>query len=305
MHDPQAKTAGVIGLGDMGLHLAANLVKNGFATSGFDLREERMGMLEDAGGKPAASVADLAGSCDAIFLMVLNGKQVHAIAGGPEGLLANMRPGQAAIVTATISPHELEQLLPEVDAAGVDLIDSPVSGGMPGAASGTLTLMVAGADDAIERHKPALEAVSAKILRVGDKPGQGQRVKAALQAGFGAVFASLLEAAALAAKLGVPPETVKEVFMNTLIGGKSMEACLSNALERKFAGTGSTVNTIHKDLGISLAMGRETGLPMAMSSASYQLFEATLAMFPGEDNWALYKVLEAVSSKYPEEEGKQ
>ena len=104
------KTVGVIGLGDMGIGLANNTLKAGFPTVGFDLREERLELLEAAGGRRAASCAELGAACDALFVMVLNGRQVHDAVLGEDGLLTRMDPGKTVIVSATIFPAGSESL---------------------------------------------------------------------------------------------------------------------------------------------------------------------------------------------------
>ena len=129
--------AGVIGLGDMGSGLAKNLIKNGITTTGLDLNDERMNAFVEMRGTPAGSVAELGTNSDAVFVMVMNGIQAKAVILGDDGLVAHMPKGGAVILTATIKPSEARYIGTALEGSGIHLIDSPVSGGFPGAQAGT------------------------------------------------------------------------------------------------------------------------------------------------------------------------
>ena len=104
------KRVGIIGLGDMGIGMAKNVIDGGFELIGFDLRAERLGMLKSLGGTPAASLKQLGESVDFVFVMVLNGKQVWDIVVGENGLLQSLKPGVAIDVSATIEPREMRDV---------------------------------------------------------------------------------------------------------------------------------------------------------------------------------------------------
>ena len=130
------KSVGVIGLGDMGLAMARNLLAAGFPTSGYDLREERLALLEEAGGSRAANPAKLARDVEVVFVMVLNGAQAQQVVSGENGLLGALPPGATLIITATIEPCELRAIASALAGSGIHLIDCPVSGGQFGAEAG-------------------------------------------------------------------------------------------------------------------------------------------------------------------------
>ena len=285
----------VIGLGDMGLPIACNLVEGGHSVQGFDLRAERLEMLEKAGGTPASDIASAAKNVDTVFIMVMNGKQVHDIVLGENGLLANLAKDSCIIVTATINPGELDAIVEPCEKAGIGLIDSPVSGGRAGAESGNLTLMLSGAPDVVDSRTGVLESISGKVFRVGEKPGVGMRTKTALQATIGSVFVAIFEGMALAAKAGVKGEAMAEVLSNSAVGSPMVKFCSENIIDRKFTETGSQMPTIHKDVGISVDYAREMGVPLFVTSSAFQVFQAAMTAFPGEDNWAGVKVYEQIT----------
>lgn len=285
---------GVIGLGDMGSGLAKNLIKNGFETFGFDLSETRMKAFTDMGGKAASSVGEVGRNADAVFVMVMNGKQAKAVIYEPGGLTDVLKPGSAIILTATINASEAREIGAALEGSGIHLIDSPVSGGFPGAQGGTLTMMAAGSDEALAEYRPVMEAVSKTIHRVGDKAGMGQTVKAVLQSLIGSIFSATFEAAALAAKAGVKGQVLYDVVSTSGAGCGVANNALAQIIDRKFAGTGSAIGTMYKDLTISLDMARELGVPLFTAATAMQLFQAGKTKHPEGDNWIVTRVIEDI-----------
>ena len=288
------KRVGVIGLGDMGSGLAKNLIKNRFETTGLDLSAKRMAAFTEMGGHPAKSVAEVGEAADAVFIMVMTGDQAKAVIFGANGLISTLKPGSAVILTATVKPSEAREIGAGLEGTGIHLIDSPVSGGFPGAQGGTLTMMAAGAPDVLEEYRPVMEAVSRTIHHVGGRAGEGQTVKACLQSLIGSIFSATFEAAALAAKAGVSGEVLYKVFSTSGAGCGVANTALENIIDRKFEGTGSHIATMHKDLTISLDLARELGVPMHTASTAMQLFHAGKTKYPDGDNWVVTRVIEDI-----------
>ncbi len=286
--------AGVIGLGDMGSGLAKNLIANGFEVTGIDLSEARMTAFRDMGGLPAANVADVGANSDAVFVMVMNGDQAKSVILGDAGLTGKMAKGGAIILTATIKPSEAREIGEAMQGTGIHLIDSPVSGGFPGAQGGTLTMMASAPKDVLDQFAPVMEAVSATIHRIGDAPGTGQTVKACLQTLIGSIFSATFEASVLAAKAGVTGENLFKVFSTSGAGCGCTNTALENIIDRKFENTGSGIGTMHKDLTISMNLAEELGVPMQMASTAMQIFHAGRSKYPDGDNWACARVIEEI-----------
>ena len=286
--------AGVIGLGDMGSGLAKNLIANGFETTGFDLSEVRMAAFKDLGGNPATCVAEVGAASDAVFVMVMNGDQAKAVILGEDGLVAHLGAGSTILLTATIKPREAAEIGAALKGSGCHLIDSPVSGGFPGAQSGTLTMMAAGEASVLDKAKPVMDAVSGTIHRVGTDPGMGQTVKSCLQTLIGSIFSATFEASVLAAKAGVSGEVLYNVFSTSGAGCGCTNVALENIIDRQFENTGSGIGTMHKDLTISLDMAEELEVPMQMASTAMQIFHAGKSKYPDGDNWACTRVIEDI-----------
>lgn len=289
------KNIGFIGLGNMGISMAENLIKNGFNLTGFDLSPKQLDTLKELGGTPAATCKEVGEKSDAVFIMVLNGDQVKSAIFDEEGLLAGLRPGSTIIVSATIHPseiREIEQLLSDTE---IHLVDTPVSGGKPGAESGTLTMMTAAPQDVFDNIKPVLEAVGKNIFHVGEEIGLGQTVKASLQALIGASFTAIFESLVLGVKAGASAEVLYDVFSKSGVGSPLFENAASLIIERKFKDTGSHIGTMYKDLGITMNLAKENGVSMFTTSAAFELFQAGISLFPDEDNWSIVKLLEQIA----------
>jgi putative dehydrogenase len=289
------KKIGIVGLGDMGIGLTQNLLNNEFKLTGYDVRDERIKDLVQKGGSPAKNCLEVAQNSDVVFVMVLNGQQVKEVVLGKGGLIEGLQKGATVIITATIHPSEIKELEEPLAEKGINLVDSPVSGGKSGADNGTLTMMVAAKKEVFDDCKVVLEAVGQSIFHVGEEIGIGQTVKASLQALIGASFTAIFESLVLGTKAGVKPETLYEVFGSSGVSSPLFKNCAKLIMERKFVGTGSHIGTMYKDLGISMNMAKENGCAMFTASAAYELFRSGMSLFPDEDNWAIVKLLEQIA----------
>lgn len=287
------RRVGFVGLGDMGLGMARNLVAAGFEVRGFDLRAERRSLLDEAGGLGVASIEDVADGADTVFVMVLNGAQALTVA---QTLAPAMRPGTTLILSATIKTSEAQAVEAVLSKRGIEMIDTPVSGGRAGAEGGTLTLMLAAKAAVLEANRDALDAISGTLHHVGETIGQGQTVKSALQAIFGCTFAGIYEALVLGAKAGVKGQTMLDVFGSSACASPVLKASIANIIDRKLDNTGSGIRTMHKDLSVTINLSREVGAAMFTTAASYELFQAAKTKFPDGDNQIIVKLLEEIAN---------
>jgi len=286
--------AGVIGLGDMGSGMAKNLIANGFETSGFDLSKTRMADFTAMGGVGCADAAEVGSHADVVFVMVMNGDQAKSVILGQDGLASAMSAGGVIILTATIRPSEAREIGAGLDGTGLRLIDSPVSGGFPGAQGGTLTMMAAAPDDLLAAARPVMEAVSGTIHHVGQSVGEGQVMKSCLQSIIGSIFSATFEAAVLAAKAGVPGQVMYDVVSTSAAGCGITRTALENIIDRKFEGTGSGIGTMHKDLTIALDMGEDLGVPLFTAATAMQIFHQGKTKYPHGDNWICTRIMEEI-----------
>ncbi len=288
---------GIVGIGDMGSGLARNLIKAGFDVSGFDLKPNRMADFSEMGGNACASSAEVGAASNVVFIMVMNGDEVREVIFGPDGttgLASTLPAGSVIVLTATIKPREARALSDDLAGHDLMIVDSPVSGGRPGADGGTLTLMAAGSDAAMEAASGPMAAISGTIHRVGQEVGEGQTVKACLQSLIGSIFTGAFEATALAAKAGVPGQVLFDVFSTSAAGCGITNAAVGSVMARKFEDTGSHINTMHKDLTISLDLAMELGVPLFTASTAMQMFQAGRTRHPDGDNQVVAKISEEI-----------
>ncbi len=266
-------TVGFIGLGAMGLPMARNLVTRGFQVRGFDMRREATDALVEAGGAAAASSSDAAKGADRLVLMVVNAAQAEQVLFA-DGALEALPHGGIVILTATCPPGAVEKLSERVAAAGLRFLDSPVSGGVAGAKSATLTIMAAGPSATFAAAKPVLEALGDKIFHVGERPGQGAVVKTVNQLLCGVHIAVVAEAFSLAAHVGVDLNVMLKI-----LGGSSASSWMLNDRGPRMLQADpevtSAVDIFVKDLGIVLEAGRETKAALPFAALAHQLFLAT------------------------------
>ena len=200
---------GFIGLGNMGLPMALNLVKAGHAVAGNDVTPKGMEALAAAGGKAARSLAEAAQS-DIVVTMLPAGQQVRDVYLGANGILAKAKKGTLFIDSSTIDVATARAVAMEAEKKGMLMIDAPVSGGVGGAQGATLTFMVGGPDAAFEKAKPILEKMGKTIVHAGGA-GAGQAAKICNNMILGVSMIAVSEAFVLAEKLGLDKQKLFDI----------------------------------------------------------------------------------------------
>ncbi len=285
---------GLIGVGNMGMGMSRNILKAGHELTVYDVRPEPLETLAQEGAYTATSPREVGAAADTVFIMVLNVEQVKAALLTEDGLLAGLKPGGTVICTATIGRAQVMEAAELVTEKGFNMVDAPVSGGAPGAAAGTLTMMVSAPNETFEASKPVLEAVGRDIYHVGEEIGMGQTVKSALAVLIGVNYAGIFEALTLAVKAGVTPETLRDVVSTSVAGNFLFRDTTQNILDRNFKGQ-SNIGTMYKDLTLAKNMAGDCGVPLFAASAAFELFQAGKAVNPDEDNWTIIKILENIA----------
>jgi 3-hydroxyisobutyrate dehydrogenase len=261
------------GLGAMGLPMATNLLARGFAVTGFDLNSRALDALESAGGNRARTAAEAASAADVLILMVVTAAQAEAVLFDGDALEALRADGVVALM-ATCPPAAVEAIDERVRKAGRRLIDAPVSGGVAGAKTATLTIMAAGPRVTFDAAKPVFDALGDKVFHVGERPGQGAMVKTVNQLLCGVHIAVVAEAFALAAKVGVDLGILLEILSGSAASSWMLKDRGPRMLETNPAVT-SAVDIFVKDLGIVLDAGRDTKAALPLAAAAHQMFLAT------------------------------
>nr|WP_240314952.1 NAD(P)-binding domain-containing protein [Chromobacterium haemolyticum] len=161
------QTIAFIGLGNMGGPMAANLLKHGYKLNVFDLSADALAKLTAAGARSASSAADAVRGADAVISMLPAGRHVEGLYLGESGLFSQLPAGTLVVDCSTIDAATARKVAAAADAAGLKMLDAPVSGGTAGAAAGTLTFIVGGAAAELGRARPLLQAMGKNIFHAG------------------------------------------------------------------------------------------------------------------------------------------
>ena len=200
-----------IGLGNMGLPMAANLIKAGHAVTGCDLVPAALDALRAAGGAVAPSPREAADGAEIVITMLPAGAHVRAVLSGPDGLIAALAGSGALLIdSSTIDVETARALAAEAAAAGLDMLDAPVSGGVGGAIAGMLTFMVGGSEAGVARARRVLAMMGRSIVHAGG-PGAGQSAKLCNNMILAVSMLAVSEGFVLADKLGLAREKLFEI----------------------------------------------------------------------------------------------
>ncbi len=283
--------AAVIGLGSMGWGAALSLLRAGFAVNGCDVRQDVLQRFSQAGGKSCKTPSEAADAADAVFVFVVNSGQAETVLFGPGSALETAAAGTVFLLCTTMAPSATMAIAERLEAAGMLVIDAPVSGGHVKALSGEMVVMGSGSPEAFARAEKALDAVSAKVFRLGDRPGAGSQVKMINQLLAGVHIAVTAEAMTLAAKTGIDLKTLYDV-LRVSAGSSWM---FENRGEHIVSGDytpRSAVDIFVKDLGIVASEAERVGAVTPLTATALALFrQASEAGLGKEDDAAVAKLL--------------
>ncbi len=201
---------GFIGLGNMGMPMALNLIKAGHALTGYDVSPKAIEAVKSAGGAAGKSIAAIAAESEIVVTMLPSGKEVREVYLAPGGITAAAKPGTLVIDSSTIDVDTARAVAKAAEAKGLPMLDAPVSGGVGGAQAGTLTFMVGGSAAAFERAAPVLANMGKTIVHAG-AAGAGQAAKICNNMILGSSMIAVSEAFVLAEKLGLDAQKLFDI----------------------------------------------------------------------------------------------
>jgi 3-hydroxyisobutyrate dehydrogenase-like beta-hydroxyacid dehydrogenase len=258
---------GFAGIGRMGLPMARNVLDAGFPLTVFNRTPERCDPLVEGGATLAASPADLARASDVVITMVADGDAVRALLDGPEGLLADAQPGLVLVEMSTIGPLAAREIAGHCAEHGVAMLDAPVSGSIAVATAGELTILVGGEEAALERARPALDAMSKAVLHLGPS-GAGAAIKLSINLIIGATVQSVSEALVVAEASGIEREAAYDAIAASVVGSTFVNYKRDAWLDPDGTPTAFTLDLMRKDLALALELGAATGVPLLATSAA-------------------------------------
>lgn len=268
-----------IGLGNMGLPMAVNLIKAGHQVEGVDVNPASVAKLKEAGGTPVEFAHVAAARADAIITMLPAGQHVRDVYLGTVGIVATANPGTLLIDCSTIDVDTARAVASAAEAKGLFMVDAPVSGGVGGATAGTLTFMVGGTAQAYQRAEPILQKMGKTIVHAGGA-GNGQAAKICNNMILGISMIAVSEAFVMAEKLGLDHQKLFD------ISSKSSGQCWALTTYCPVPGPvptspanrnyepGFTVAMMLKDLRLAQEAARAVGANAEMGAEAERLYSA-------------------------------
>jgi 3-hydroxyisobutyrate dehydrogenase len=282
---------GIVGVGNMGGGMARRLLDLGWAVRACDLVPEKLETLRRAGAVPVLTAAEAAGGARALIVCVVDAGQCEEVLFGQDGAAAALPPGTPVLLCPTIAPQDAESLAARLSATGALPIDAPMSGGPARARDGSMSLMVACADEAFAAASDLLGALSSKLFRVGTRPGDGAKTKLVnnLLAGINLVGAA--EALALAQRLGLDLtrtlDVIEQSSGQSWIGSDRMRRAIAGDYEPR-----AHVTLLRKDTALAMEAAQRAGFDGPLGAAARDAFDqAASAGLADLDDAALFRWL--------------
>ena len=267
---------GFVGLGQMGGRMARRLVDAGHRVHVIDIDRSAVDALAEHGAHAAGSLAEVARTSETVLLSLPTPAVVREVVLGPDGLLA--AGGFGCLVDHSTTGRAVAiEIAAGLRAAGIGVIDAPVSGGVRGAERGTLAIMVGAPDDLLASRRPVLDVLGDKVFHVGTEPGLGQAMKLVNNLISAAAMVATAEGMVLGAKAGLDPQTMIEV-LNASTGRNSHteDKFPRYVLPRSFD-FGFSIGLLHKDVRLALQMADALGVPALVTGTASQVWNVALA----------------------------
>jgi 3-hydroxyisobutyrate dehydrogenase len=282
---------GFVGLGIMGQGMVRNLLKAGFSVCVWNRTASKMTPLVEAGASQGDSPAGVAEQSDIIITCVSDTPDVEQVILGEGGIIEGVRPGALVIDMSTISPQATREIAARLNDRDVHMLDAPISGGSEGAAKGTLSIMVGGEADQVERAMAAFQAMGKTITHVGPL-GAGQTVKLVNQILVVVNMLAVSEALLFAQAGGLDLQKTLDAITQGAAGSWMLSFRGPQVIKRDWR-PGFTIDLQQKDLRLALEAGTQMGIPMLGTSLVSNLYRTLQSRGLGsEGNHALTKALE-------------
>ena len=296
------KKAGFIGIGIMGKPMALNLLNAGVSLAVYDVNESAVNAVTAAGAE-SVQPKDMGGACDIVFTILPNGDIVEDVLFGEQGLASGLKKGSLVVDMSSVTPVQSKMCAKRLREAGCGFIDSPVSGGEPGAVNGTLAFMAGGEEEDFKKAKPYFDIMGSSALLIGPN-GSGSVTKLANQIIVNLNIAAVSEALVLATKAGADPQLVYEAIRGGLAGSTVLDAKAPMMISRNFR-PGGKISINHKDIKNVMATAHEIGVPLPFTAQLYEVMQTLkVGGHMGDDHSGIVQYFEQLAGvvvKRPEE----
>ena len=281
---------GFIGLGAMGSRIAGRLLTGGHEVYGTNRTAAKAADLIKQGMAWRNTPREVAAEADLVFSMVTDDTALMAIADGPDGILAGLKPGQAYVDMSTVGPRISRDIAERARALGASMLDAPVSGSVTAAAEGSLAIMVGGPEDVFRSVEPVLRELGHNVTYVGAN-GQGLMLKLAINISLAAQMLAFSEGVLLAKRGGIDPELAARVMTGSPIGSPMLQARAPLMLKLPEQAW-FDVRLMHKDIGLVVDTARAENVPVPSAEAADRVLARAEELGYGQrDIAAFFEVL--------------
>jgi len=285
---------GFVGLGVMGGGVVRRLLAAGHQVTVWNRTRAKADPLLEADARWADSPREVAERSEITFTMVTNTAAVNAVTGGPDGIIAGLRPGKVYVDMSTASPANTRELAEQVAAVGAAMLDAPVSGSVITLEQGKLSIMVGGDEAVFERVKPVLEAIGPRVFHLG-RNGTAVTMKIAINLSLAVQMLAFSEGVLLAEKSGIEREKAVEVMLASVIASPMVVYRGPFVLEQPEEAW-FDCRMMQKDMNLALELGRELEVPLPTTAVTNELLTAANGLGVGDKDFAvLFDVLAAMS----------
>jgi 3-hydroxyisobutyrate dehydrogenase-like beta-hydroxyacid dehydrogenase len=278
------QAVGVIGWGRMGGAMGLRLVTAGHEVHAFDVEQSARWAAQSAGAAVLDSAREVAARCDAFITMLPAATDVEAAAFSPDGVLEGIRPGGLWLEMTSSNPDVTGRLAQLAGERRATLLDCPVSGGVRGAREGRLTVIVGGPSEALDRARPLLETLGDRIVRVGDRPGEGDLAKTINNMLSAINLAAAAEGLALAKAGGLAIEPLLDVLNGSSGASNATRVKIPDYVLTGRFDAGFTIAQYVKDLDVALDFARARDLPSKLLSEAQIIWSGAVARGHGDDD---------------------
>lgn len=290
------QTVGVIGAGAMGAAVARRLLDLGYRVCVRDIRPEAMADLQPLGAVPCESPAALAAQARAFIVLVVDAAQIESVLFGQEGASSALQRGDVVIVSSTISPGDAHSIATRLSALGVHALDGPISGGPARAQAGTMSMMLAAEESAVQAAQWLLPQLANPVFRVSARPGDGARFKLLNNILAATHLVAGAEVMALGQKMGLDGNRLLDVINQSSgaswVVGDRMPRALAGDYDPRAA-----TRILAKDVSLFMELAKEQKFPALVCSQTLQVFQAALANGLGEqDDAALLRLYQGMTT---------
>lgn len=283
---------GVVGLGNMGLGIATNLIQKGYEVYGYDINPARGRLLQQQGGHNVPNCVALGKEVSTAILMVFSPENMQDVLFGTDSLAETLAPGSSVLVTASVGPEVIAEVEPKLAEKGIGILDVPLMANVDSARGGRMHILVSGEKELVKRHQRLLNDMGSELYFVGDKAGLGQAGKMCLQTLFSLTFETAFEIITLSKNLNLNMEQMDRLYRNSGSTSELFHETQEKITNRVFTGTFNPLSILDKDIHLAIDMAKKGNMDIPAAEGTARVFRKAMEHYAAEDIWAAVKVIE-------------